>query len=348
MQSFVSRGKNVKEAIQLGLESMEAKKKEVSIEIIALEKKGFIGIGRKKAVVKLTRSKEETLVKDKWMNLETMEKQLDQITGNDKDAGFSNPAGIVTVPYKEEPDEDWRGKAWVENGELFVKDSPDQYPLVTIGRGVQLLKNNQLVTEQQVIVSERDKVKINLIEEEQDSKWKITVDKHRLQAILKVIPGHKVTYKLDDIQPDKQIKLVAEENKEMINTIKQAEVMKELESLSIKNGVNYRELERALQTKEEGTFEIATGKKAKEGKDGWVELKVEVDTKNGLEMDATGKINYREIKTIPTVDSGKVIAIIHPPVPGESGSTITDEPLPPRQTHPIILKTGKGVTAVDN
>ncbi|MGG4041200.1 Jag N-terminal domain-containing protein [Bacillus smithii] len=55
MRSVVSKGKNIEEAIQLGLKLLDTKKEEVDIEIIQHETKGFLGIGARKAIVKLTK-----------------------------------------------------------------------------------------------------------------------------------------------------------------------------------------------------------------------------------------------------------------------------------------------------
>jgi len=43
MRSVVSKGKNIEEAIQLGLKLLDTKKEEVDIEIIQHETKGFFG-----------------------------------------------------------------------------------------------------------------------------------------------------------------------------------------------------------------------------------------------------------------------------------------------------------------
>ncbi|MGY3716925.1 Jag N-terminal domain-containing protein [Sutcliffiella cohnii] len=53
MESIVSKGKDVNEAINLGLSQLDTSIKEVSIELLQHEKKGFLKIGSKKAIVKL-------------------------------------------------------------------------------------------------------------------------------------------------------------------------------------------------------------------------------------------------------------------------------------------------------
>ncbi len=60
MNQFISKGKSVEDAINRGLQIMKISKDEVNIEIIQYETEGFIGIGKKQAIVKLTKHTEET------------------------------------------------------------------------------------------------------------------------------------------------------------------------------------------------------------------------------------------------------------------------------------------------
>lgn len=51
---------------------------------------------------------------------------------------------------------------------------------------------------------------------------------------------------------------------------------------------------------------------------------------------------------IPTVKKGQVIAIVHPPTYGKPGFTVTNEPLPAKQTFPLIVQAGKGIALIEN
>src|SRR5690554_8074118 len=54
MTTFISKGRTVKEAIDLGLEALQLDRTQVEIEVLQIEKKGLLGIGNKEAMVKLT------------------------------------------------------------------------------------------------------------------------------------------------------------------------------------------------------------------------------------------------------------------------------------------------------
>lgn len=124
--------------------------------------------------------------------------------------------------------------------------------------------------------------------------------------------------------------------------------MQKLELLNVVQGFNQSEISKALKTKEPSTFEIATGILPKQGKDGWIEVIVDVNSKVGPKEKDDGSVDYREIKTIPNVERGEVITIIHPPIPGQIGYTVTNEPLSAKPTFPVTLKAGNGVMMIKN
>jgi uncharacterized protein len=358
MQSIVSKGKDIKEAIELGLELLGAKKEHVNIEIIQSGTKGFLGIGSKPAIVKLT--KLESVYSPQTPNENDFENQNDLM---EQIVSKINVEKIVEQSYSKLPEQErvnanhidipasdfLVGKAWVKDGILFCKASPTHFPTVTIGEGVKLYRNNQLITEKTTIVTDNDVYEIKVENEEKDTKWKIFVDEQKLKVLLYVEPGYKITRKVPDIEPSQHIELVVQEYKETYNTLSYSAVIQKLQSLRVKQEfINQGQIIKALEAKEPGTYEIATGIKAKDGKDGWIEMKIDLQAHNGFTVNEDGKVDYREIRTIPAVERGQVIGIVYPPIPGQPGVTVTNEPLPAKQTHPIVLQTGKGVITVGN
>lgn len=353
MQSIVSKGKDINEAIKLGLDLLESTKKEVNIEIIQYQAKGFLGIGSKEAVVKLTRLEKthstETSEKPKIDNIEIdFEHLVTSLIDSEIKASPPLSKEIVgNISAIDEPSMDnLEGKVWVRNGQLYCKTSPSQFPVITIKDGIKLYKNSQIVTEKTVIISEKDFYELKVENKEKATTWKITIDEQRLKVFLHVEPGYKITRHIPDISADYHIDLIVEEKKEIFNTLTYSDVIKNLESLRVKHGFHHGEIDKALQATESSTFEIASGKSPVPGTDGWIELKVDIDTLEGPK-EKNGKVDFREIRTIPAVERGKVIAIIHPPVPGQMGCTVTNEPLPAKQTLPVVIKAGRGVMVLD-
>ncbi|GGH83182.1 uncharacterized protein (DUF342 family) [Pullulanibacillus pueri] len=339
MQSIISKGKNVKEAITLGLELLNVGSKDVNVEIIQQESKGMFGIGARKAIVKLTVLAQQN---DSVSVVNAVDVLEETLTREEKHQQPQMDPGTTLTQEKHE------GKVWVKAGRLYCKSSPTQFPTVTLGKGVTLLKNGEPVAGPTVVLSEHDLYKIVLKEDKQETKWHVKMDQLKLKVILQVEPGYQMTRQIPDYAPDEHITLEAEEVKQVVNTLSYGDVMVQLENLRVKQGFIQDNILKAIAATVPSEFEIAVGTRAKDGKDGWFELKVDVDTKKGLQEDDDGKVDFREVQTIPTVQKGQVIAVIHPPIPGEPGVTVTNEPLPPKQTYPVELKLGRGVMVVDD
>ncbi|GEL77046.1 hypothetical protein TMU01_12810 [Tenuibacillus multivorans] len=346
MQRFISKGRNIEEAINLGLKVMGVEREGVEIEVVQMGSKGFIGIGRKPAIVKLS------------LNQNSHEDQ-ELSTSNDqnRDGDLSIEEAIDHMSFEDglEDDgsinkqDDLLGKVWVDNGQVFVKDSSTKYPAVTIGEGIKLIKNNEEIKEKSTILTEKDQVDIQIegdIQKE-TTDWKVHLEDQELRAVLEVNPGYEIHRNLKDIEPDEHIELSIEEMKEVINTLSYEEVIEELDLLRIAYGINYNEIIQATTVTEPSQFTVAKGLKPQSGENGWVEYKVDINPQNGLVEGEDGKVDFRESKLIPTVEKGEFIAVIHPPKPGIPGVTVTNEPLPAPQTFPIKLSTGKGIAEVD-
>ena len=91
-------------------------------------------------------------------------------------------------------------------------------------------------------------------------------------------------------------------------------------------------------------FIIAQGKEPIHGKDGWFELVVTTGNEEAdLVEDLSGRIDFKSLQTFSNVVPGQHIGNIHPPVPGEAGTTITNETIPPLEGKPIHIVPGSGV-----
>ena len=77
-------------------------------------------------------------------------------------------------------------------------------------------------------------------------------------------------------------------------------------------------------------------------------MKVNTKVEVGLKEKEDGRIDFRELKAIPYVDKGKVIGIIHPPIFGKLGYTVTNEPIPAKQTFPLTVQAGKGIAVIED
>lgn len=231
------------------------------------------------------------------------------------------------------------GKAWVKDGRVYTNPSPTVHPIITASRGVRLYKNNKLIINS-TTATRQDVFELVTEVEKKETYWDISIDERKLKVILTVEPGYGKKWMIKDVAPDYQIMLRAEEEINVVNHLKYEDIIAKLSDLRVKQGFYHVQIMKAIEATKPGKFEIATGVMPKEGKDGWLELLTErdQDQKDG---------NVHDIVSTPSVHTGQAFAKIHPPIPGIPGITVTNEPAPPKQTSPLIVKTGKGTVVHD-
>ncbi|RCW71887.1 flagellar assembly protein A [Saliterribacillus persicus] len=358
MRELISKGKTVHEAIAIGLELMEVKKKEVNIEILQHATSGFIGLGKKEAVVKLSKAHkkgkaevevanntndlndniDEDISLDKLMD-EYLEKE--EVTNeNITNENLSNTKIKVKNNH---------GYAWIKDNHLEVKDMDDIYATASIGKGITLYRNEQKVTDSKIILTENDKYRLDY---EKSSKkamsWSISVIKNGLEAMLDVKPGEITEWQLKEVDEAEHIDIELISESKPINTLTEDQILKRLEELNVTVGINQDAIDHAIGTKEAGRFVVATGLEPKEGMNGELELKVDINASNGLMEDEQGNVNFKDSKMIPSVEIGTILAILHPPIPGLSGKTVTSEEIPAKDTYALQLNKGSGVDLIDD
>lgn len=367
MQTFISKGKSVKAAIETGLVSLNLAVHQVKIEIIQIEKKGILGMGNKDAIVKLTYETQEqpktpnpvvsgtdpeTDKELAGMDIEELLSYLDQQTEE------SNEQTKDEMPLPSEEDvethqqfehDSLKGKVWVKNGELFVRDSDRHNPSIRLSKGVKIKKNNALLDESFVFVTEKDKLEVDLNEHIEPTDWRIREKNQGLIAELHIRPGYKRSLKLKDKPPAFQVTLETIEEKVFYQTVAEKDIYDALFAEGIDYGIDEETISLALSDKQGGVFEIAVGDFPEEGKDGKIEKKVSTTTVDDKkDNDDLAAVDFRERKKIPTVEKGQIIAIVHPPVPGKAGKNIRGEVLEPKQVREIKLLTQKGTILLED
>lgn len=84
---------------------------------------------------------------------------------------------------------------------------------------------------------------------------------------------------------------------------------------------------------------VAEGFDSKDGVNGKLEYKLELDT----EVDRSEGWDFREVMRIPTVQAGKKLAKIIAPSKGENGKNVHGKEILPRPGKPIVMRPGKNV-----
>ncbi|MBO8170991.1 MAG: DUF342 domain-containing protein [Bacillaceae bacterium] len=90
-------------------------------------------------------------------------------------------------------------------------------------------------------------------------------------------------------------------------------------------------------------LEIARGKPAENGKDGYIEYAFEQNDRSPEKGDEKGKVDFREIKNVDNIKKGELLARRISPTKGENGFRVTGEPIKARPGKEKPWKLGKNV-----
>jgi hypothetical protein len=109
-------------------------------------------------------------------------------------------------------------------------------------------------------------------------------------------------------------------------------VKNKIDNKYLAGGINY-------ETPVGVPFVVAKGFPPGESVDGTIEFVVPTDTKYS-EIDESGRINYREVKKIPSVLKGDLLVRKKVPIKGENGSDLFGKVVPSRNTLDPLIKNG--------
>lgn len=300
MKPIVVQAKDTNTAIKKGLAKLQLNREEVHIKVLQAEEKGFLGIGKKEAIIELTEKKQQK-----------------------------------------------RALVWVEQGEIRVKNTEEEEPVIQIPENIRLLKNSEYVEGKEITVKEEDSLYVELVQPAPvETDWNITMNASKLEATLEITPGHRIIRTLKDCQPARMITLAYHEETIVQNDLTLEAVRDELLEQQVTYGLDDQAIQAAISAEEPNHFVIANGKQPIQGTNGWIEQKVEMEVIDQLVEDNQGRINYREAHVIPTVEQGDIIGTIHEPVSGTNGTTVTGETIEVDPVFPVQVTEGRGVIIV--
>ncbi|WP_339250349.1 FapA family protein [Sporosarcina sp. FSL W8-0480] len=324
MHFVITKGNSVDEAIQSGLAKLDSTKNNVHIEVIQHRKnKLFFS---EKAVVRLTMKEEKR--------------------DSNNPGIFNDLLNLQEFPpdLNEEAIDPKEGRAWIKDGKIHCKTIEGKQTKFTIPHHFTLLINGKKAMNRTVVLSEDDDYVLEPEVSVQETQWKASLSTDLLEARLTVKPGCRLTYKVMDSDPAYHLVPTVVEIKEYQNTLKVSDIVQEMGVLGVNFGLNHDEMVKATETIEAQPeiFVIASGIPAKNGENGWLEILVKTKIEKVIKENEDGRVDFREIKSIPVVEQGDVLAIIHPPTPGEVGCSVRNEPIPSDQTYPIVTHLGNG------
>ncbi len=89
---------------------------------------------------------------------------------------------------------------------------------------------------------------------------------------------------------------------------------------------------------------IASGQRPTHGENGRLQLRFHAErrTKNSLSEDEYGRVDFRDVASIPQVKAGDVVAEIIEPTAGEAGEDVFGNPIPAVPGEPVAVKSRLG------
>lgn len=123
------------------------------------------------------------------------------------------------------------------------------------------------------------------------------------------------------------------------------EIMALLETNHIQYGIEEETLKKMIREEiYNKELCVAVGTPSVEGKDGYYDYMFNTKFSSKPKVRPDGSVDYWSINTIEPVECGQVIAVYHPPVPGENGMTVKGKPLVAKRARELPPLKGKGFT----
>src|SRR5690606_7536261 len=345
-RSVVAKGKNLQEAVDTALDLLKAKQSEVDVEIVEMHTKGFMGMGAKPAVVKVSLKVPDAEHGERPPERKASERTALAQPLAEGSEGSGEAARTANVVEEQDKWRDCIGKAWVQNGAILFQTSAEAYPVVFPGKGVKLYLNDEL-TEEAVVIAEGDRLHAEVEDTVHDPQWEIAMSEDQMKVTMTVTqPGRRIFRALKEKEPCAYLELETEERAETV-AVEEALVLEALRSMGVIFGIRYADISKACASGQAGSFVIAEGNEATRGSNGHFKLAKDVDVKKGLKEREDGTVDYKELQEFPSIERGQIIGVVVPPKPGIPGTTVTGHPVLPEELHPITVQVRRGAMLID-
>ena len=239
------------------------------------------------------------------------------------------------------------GSASVFQGHVVVTDpsGTGRPAVLEPGPGLILYVNGEEVS-QPVEVTSSDDVQVELMAEPGEVKVRVEVTDNGLEAkaALDLVP--ETRFCLVDSRPRQQ--LVLQTKKESQPPLVAPLLIEQaLQEKGVFVGVDKRAIA-SLAAEGSGTPKlVARGRSPVPGQDARIELKFEDQQNHKLPGSEELRVDWRELRSIPTVETGDELAVKHKAVLGQPGLSVSGQPISPQVPMDVELVAGEGVQIVN-
>ncbi len=214
--------------------------------------------------------------------------------------------------------------------------------LIRPGQGITVLINGQEISEAAEVTG-LENIKVQPLEEITAERVEIRLSNEQLQAEARYLPGCRKYYQVSDHPFTDHLVIEGIRREEQIKTLTPADILKRLEEEQVRYGID-REVLNSLFDNPDNWIKVAAGDPVQQGQNGWVEPLFEGGVKSVTYGEEEERVDYRKRFEIEQVNSGDVIARIHPPVPGRAGKTVTGDEINPDPVSPVEVNCESGST----
>ena len=123
------------------------------------------------------------------------------------------------------------------------------------------------------------------------------------------------------------------------------EIIKDLQYLGVKHGIDNQIIEQILSHREYGeAYKIAVGTQPRDGSDGYIEYKFNTELKPRPKMNDDGTVDFHTLENINHVNKGDVVAVLHKEDRGDDGIDVLGRRVPPRKVKHVIFRYGRNLS----
>lgn len=342
-----AEGRTVAEAIQQAAAILEVLPEDLEVEVVQHESNGFLGIGRRPAVIiarragKLVAGGEGAPPSPE----DTTDPQVIAGAGGEETPVFPAAVEERTPGAVAEPDTNRPGYAWVEDGRVLVGGGEPPATIITSNQ-FDLYVNGRQVTGEATVRS-GDKVEVRPRVETEKGQWKLTISSDGLAARLTLKPGLQKTWRLSNQFPAARLQLEGEEVVQALPSLTRDELLDELRRQQVVLGIDEEAIRQACTATVAGEIIVARGQPPQPGEDGRVEYLFPTAGANRVEVGEEERVDYREMVIRASAAAGDLLAVKVPPQPGKPGQTVTGKVITPPEPRDVELVAGRGTAVID-
>lgn len=223
--------------------------------------------------------------------------------------------------------------------QVEVVHSVGELPIIEPGHNVKIFVNGKRILGP-VPVNIEDEIRVQLNDEIIPPQYTIRLIEQNIIAILTVTPGKRIKRQLRNTDFRKMLFIEADEYIEPFNNLSANDIMSELEEMGITERIDQSTIEVATSTSIPYEAIVSKGHLPVEGFNGDIYLHARGED---ISFSEHGKVDFREMNPIVSVEENDLIATYLPAVPGVNGMDLFGHPVPTKEVRDLSFRLGEQV-----